>query len=101
LTGDLTSTADAAASVFAITAAINTVSETRGTIPASVNQLVADMGVQSSEVTNLTSAQNSIQSADIGKTVASMTQYNVLQQTGMSALSQSTQAMQALLKLLQ
>jgi len=30
-----------------------------------------------------------------------MTQYNVLQQTGMASLSQSNQALQALLKLLQ
>jgi flagellin len=101
LTGDLTSPPDAAASLTAITAAINTVAATRGTIGASVNQLAADVNVQNTEVTNLTSAQNGIQSADIGKTVARMTQYNVLQQTGMASLSQSTQAMQALLKLLQ
>ena len=50
---------------------------------------------------NLTGAQNNIQNADIGTTVAKMTQYNVLQQTGMAALSQSNQAEQAILKLLQ
>jgi flagellin-like hook-associated protein FlgL len=63
--------------------------------------LAADVNVQNTEVTNLTGAQNNIQNADIGKTVASMTQYNVLQQTGMASLSQSNQALQALLKLLQ
>jgi flagellin len=101
LTGDLTTVAKATASLDAITAAIDTVSATRGTIGASVNQLTADENVENTQVTNLTSAQNNVQNADIGKTVAKMTQYNVLQQTGMASLSQSTQAMQALLKLLQ
>jgi flagellin len=85
----------------AITTAVGTVAATRGTIGASVNQLGADTNVENTEVTNLTSAQNNIQNADIGKTVARMTQYNVLAQTGMAALSQSNQAQQAVLKLLQ
>jgi flagellin len=101
LTGDLTSVADATTSLDAITAAIATVATTRGTIGASVNQLTADENVENTQVTNLTSAQNSVQNADIGATVAKMTQYNVLQQTGMAALSQSNQAEQAVLKLLQ
>ena len=84
-----------------LTAAIDTVSASRGTIGASVNQLTADEGVQSTEVQNLTSAQNNIQNADIGTTVAKMTQYNVLEQTGMAALSQSNSAQQSVLKLLQ
>jgi flagellin len=101
LSGDLKTVADATTSLAAITAAINTVSATRGTIGASVNQLTADESVQNTEVTNLTSAQNNVQNADIGTTVAKMTQYNVLEQTGMAALSQSNQAAQSVLKLLQ
>jgi flagellin-like hook-associated protein FlgL len=42
-----------------------------------------------------------VQNADIGKTVSQMTQYNVLQQTGMAALSNANQSQQAVLKLLQ
>ena len=97
----LTSVGAAATALTNITAAINTISATRGTIGASVNQLTADVNVQNTEITNLTGAQNNIQNADIGKTVAKMTQYNVLQQTGMAALSQSNQAQQSVLKLLQ
>ncbi|MGA8742550.1 MAG: flagellin [Terracidiphilus sp.] len=85
----------------AITTAIDTVSSLRGTIGASVNQLTADSNVENTQVTNLTSAQNNVQNADISSTVAKMTQYNVLEQTGMAALSQSNQAQQAVLKLLQ
>jgi flagellin len=103
LTG-ATPAAGIAAATLALThvsAAINTIAATRGTIGASVNQLTADSNVENTEVTNLTSAQNNVQNADIGKTVAKMTEYNVLEQTGMSALSQSNQAQQAVLKLLQ
>ena len=103
LTG-ATPAAGIAAATLALThvsAAINTIAATRGTIGASVNQLTADSNVENTEVTNLTSAQDNVQNADIGKTVAKMTEYNVLEQTGMSALSQSNQAQQAVLKLLQ
>lgn len=98
---DLSTTAGAQAALTAITTAIGTIAANRGSIGAAVNQLTADSNVQNTEVTNLTSAQNNIQNADIGKTVANMTQYNVLQQTGMEALSQSNQAQQAVQKLLQ
>jgi flagellin len=101
LTGDLTSSADAIKELSNITAAISTVAADRGAVGAAVNQLTASQNVENTEVTNLTSASNDIQNADIGKTVANMTQYNVLQQTGMAALSQSNQAQQSVLKLLQ
>jgi len=98
---DLSTAAGAQGALALITAAISTVAANRGAIGAAVNQLTADQNVQNTEVTNLTSAQNNIQNADIGQTVAQMTQFNVLEQTGMAALSQSNQAQQAVLKLLQ
>ncbi len=102
LTGtNLTSAANAQTALGDISTAIVTIAANRGAIGAAVNQLGASANVENTEVTNLTSAENSIQNADIGKTVAQMTQYNVLQQTGMAALSQSNQAQQAVLKLLQ
>ena len=101
LTGNLSKPTGAQAALLQITNAISTVAAQRGTIGANVNQLTATEGVQNTEVQNLTSAQNNIQNADIGTTVAKMTQYNVLEQTGMAAMSQSNQAQQAVLKLLQ
>jgi flagellin len=100
-TNDLLNATDATAALGKITTAINTVSAQRGVIGASVNRLTAAAGDMASETTNLQSAANSIQNADIGKTVANMTQYNVLQSTGMAALQQSNQAQQAVLKLVQ
>jgi flagellin len=99
--GDLLSVSDAKSALTAITAAINTVSATRGSLGADINQLTAASNVMTSQVQNLQSADNGIMNADIGKTVANMTQYNVLQSTGMSALQQANQAQQAVLKLLQ
>jgi flagellin len=98
---NLNSTSSAQKALADVTAAINTISAQRGVIGASVNRLTAASSNMSNEVTNLQSASNSIQNADIGKTVANMTQYNVLQSTGMAALQQSNQAQQAVLKLVQ
>jgi flagellin len=97
----LTSTASAQLALTAISTAVGTVAANRGSIGAAVNQLTADVSVQNTEVTNLQAAQNNVQNADIGKTVSEMTQYNVLQQTGMAALSNANQSQQAVLKLLQ
>jgi len=100
-TNDLTSSANAQTALTAVNAAIQAISAQRGVIGASVNRLTAAASVMSDQVTNLQSATNSIQNADIGTTVANMTQYNVLQSTGMAALQQANQAQQAVLKLVQ
>jgi flagellin len=57
--------------------------------------------VINTQVQNLTSAQSSMQDANIGQVVANMSKYQVLEQTGISALAQSNQNEQAVLKLLQ
>lgn len=100
-TADLLSTTNAQVALVSLTSAINQVSQMRGTLGADMNQLTAASNVMTSQVTNLQSADNGVMNADIGKTVANMTQYNVLQSTGMSALQQANQAQQAVLKLLQ
>jgi len=98
---NLSSVSAAQTALGHVTDAINAVSAQRGTIGASVNRLTAASANMSNAVTNLQSATDSIENADIGKTVANMTQYNVLQSTGMAALQQSNQAQQAVLKLVQ
>jgi flagellin len=100
-TNSLSNSSNAQTALTAINAAIQAISAQRGVIGASVNRLTAATNVMKSQVTNLQSATNSIQNADIGQTVANMTQYNVLQSTGMAALQQANQAQQAVLKLVQ
>jgi flagellin len=97
----LTSATASQSALTSINAAITAISAQRGVIGASVNRLNAASSVMADQVTNLQSATNSIQNADIGKTVANMTQYNILQSTGMAALQQANQAQQAVLKLVQ
>jgi flagellin len=98
---NLSSSTAAAAALTNITAAISTIAAQRGSIGASVNQLTADTNVEDTEVQNLTSAQNGIQNANIASTTSKLTQYNILEQTGFAALSQSSAAEQNVLKLLQ
>ena len=100
-TDNLSSATAAATALTDITNAINTIASSRGTIGANVNQLTADTNVENTEVQNLTSAQNNIQNADIASTTSHLTQYNILEQTGFDALSQSSQAQQNVLKLIQ
>jgi flagellin len=97
----LSTTAGATTELALIDTAVSTVAADRGTIGATVNQLTASQSVEGAAVTNLTSAEDSIQNADIGQVVAQMTQNSVLEQTGMAALSQSNQIQQNVLKLLQ
>jgi flagellin len=98
---NLQSSSSAATALTAINNAVNTVSAQRGQIGASVNRLTAASNVMTAQVQNLTSASNGIMDADVGKTVTNMTQYNILESTGMAALQQANQAQQAVLKLLQ
>ncbi|MFP5277619.1 MAG: flagellin [Acidobacteriota bacterium] len=100
-TVNLLTTTAAASALTALTTAISTIAGQRGTVGAAVNQLQSASNIMNTQVQNLQGAENSVMNADIGKTVANMTQYNVLQSTGMSALQQSNQAQQAVLKLLQ
>jgi flagellin len=52
-------------------------------------------------VQNLTAAEDNIRSADIPSEVANLTKYQILEQTGISALAQANQVQQGVLKLLQ
>jgi len=97
----LETTSGATAELALLSKAISTIAADRGTIGATVNQLNDAANVQSTETTNLQSAVNNIKDADVGQTVSQMTQYSVLEQTGMAALSQSNQIQQNVLKLLQ
>ncbi|MGA9669768.1 MAG: flagellin [Terracidiphilus sp.] len=98
---NLSTAAAAKSALTAITAAITTVAAERGGIGASVNQLTADTNVENTEVQNLTSSQNNIQNADIASTTSNLAQFNILEQTGFAALSQTHQQEQSVLKLLQ
>jgi flagellin len=98
---DLNSAADAQAALTVIAGAISTVAATRGAIGSSINQMNAAVQVMNNTSQNLTSSLSGIQDANIGQVVANMSKYQVLEQTGIAALTQANQQEQTVLKLLQ
>jgi flagellin len=95
------STANATAASQAITNAISTVSFQRGTLGADINELTSAAGVASAESVNLASAQNSISATDYGAAASNLSKFQILSQTGISALAQANSVQQEVLKLLQ
>jgi len=84
-----------------VTSAIQNIDYQRGNIGASINQLTAASNVASSESVNLTSAESSIRSTNYGQATSDMAKFQVLSQTGISALAQANSVQQEILKLMQ
>jgi flagellin len=97
----LTSAASAATTLTDVTNAISGISAQRGTLGAGINQLNAAANVASSESVNLSSAESSIRSTNYGQATSDLAKYQVLNQTGISALAQANSVQQEMLKLLQ
>jgi flagellin len=99
---DATLTAATAATVLTqSTSAIADVAFQRGIIGADINELNSASAVASSESVNLTTAQSSILSTNYGQATSALANYQVLSQTGISALAQANTVQQEVLKLLQ
>jgi len=97
-----TLTAATAATVLtSVTTAIGDVAYQRGVLGANINQLTAASNVASSESVNLTSAESNITATNYGAAASDLAKYQVLSQTGISALAQANQASQMVLKLMQ
>jgi flagellin len=84
-----------------VTSAIADVAYQRGVLGADINELSAASNVASAEGVNLASAQNSILATDYGQATSDLSKYQVLSQTGISALAQANSVQQEVLKLLQ
>ncbi|HTV04926.1 MAG TPA: flagellin [Acidobacteriaceae bacterium] len=97
----LDSTAQAEIALTAITAAISQVAATRGTEGAEVNTLNAVENVQSTQSTNTTSAENDVMATDYASATSNLSKYEILEQTGISALAQANSTEQLVTKLLQ
>ncbi|SEC46484.1 flagellin [Terriglobus roseus] len=97
-----TLSASSAVSVLtALTNAIGDVAFQRGSIGADINQLSSASSVAASEETNLTSAEDSIRATDYGQAASNLSKFQVLSQTGISALAQANSVQQEVTKLLQ
>ncbi len=85
----------------ALTTAIGDVAFQRGTIGANINQLSSAQSVASNEQTNLTAAEDNIRATDYGQAASDLSKFQVLSQTGISALAQANSVQQEVTKLLQ
>ncbi|HXZ11175.1 MAG TPA: flagellin [Candidatus Sulfotelmatobacter sp.] len=100
LSGNLLTQGAAQSELTNINAAINSIASTRGQIGASENRLQAASTVISTEIQNLTTAEDGITAADIPTVVDNLSKYSILEQTGISALAQANTAQQQVLNLL-
>jgi flagellin len=98
---DLTSASNAATALTDINSAIANVASLRGTIGANINRLQSANAVITNQVQNLTSAEDQIRGADIAQEVGNLSKFQILNQTGISALAQANQSQQSVLRLLQ
>jgi len=98
---DLSNQSDAEATLTALNAAISNVAGQDGYIGAQINTLTAASEVLSTQQQNITSAQNAVQATDYATATSNMSKYEILSQTGISALAQANSVQQEVTKLLQ
>jgi flagellin len=98
---DLTNQTDAETSLNALNKAITDVAAQDGYIGAQINTLNAVTQVLGTQQENVESAQNAVQATDYAAATSNMSKYEILSQTGISALAQANSMQQEVTKLLQ
>ena len=98
---NLTTQAGAQATLTALNSAIADVAAQDGYIGAQINTLNAVSSVLGTQAENVQSAQNAVQSTDYAQATSNMSKYEILSQTGISALAQANSMQQEVTKLLQ
>jgi flagellin len=100
-TTDLTNQSDAQSALTQLNTAITDVAAQDGYIGAQINTLNAVSQVLSTQAENVQSAQNAVQATDYASASSNMSKYEILSQTGISALAQANSVQQEVTKLLQ
>ncbi len=98
---DLSNQTDAQAALTALNSAITAVAAQDGYIGAQINTLNSVSSVLSTQQQNVVSAQNAVQATDYATAASNMSKYEILSQTGISALAQANSIQQEVTKLLQ
>jgi flagellin len=98
---DLLTQSDAVTALNEINLAISDVAAQDGYIGAQINTLDSISHVVSTQQDNVVSAQNAIQATDYASATSNLSKYEVLSQTGISALAQANSVQQEVTKLLQ
>jgi flagellin len=98
---DLSSQKDAEKALTALNSAIIDVAAQDGYVGAQINTLNAVSSVLTTQQENVVSAQNAVQATDYAQAASNMAKYQILSQTGISALAQANSMQQEVTKLLQ
>ena len=93
--------ADAETAILRVDSALTTVSEFASKLGAVQNRLESTISSVETSTENLTTARSRIQDADFASETTQMTSAQILQQAGISVLSQANSSQQNILKLLQ
>lgn len=99
--GDVKTVDDANALISRVDTALTSVSNLASNLGAIQNRFQSTISTLSAESANLTSSQSTIQDADFAAETANLSKAQVLQQAGISVLSQANSQPQQVLKLLQ
>jgi len=100
-TTNLTTQGNAQNAEAVLNSAISYVAAQDGYIGAEINTLNSISQVMSTQQENVLSAQNAIQATDYASATSNMSKYEILSQTGISALAQANSVEQEVTKLLQ
>lgn len=87
--------------VKAIDKALTTVADNRATLGATLNRLDFNVNNLKSQSASMASAASQIEDADMAKEMSEMTKFKILNEAGISMLSQANQTPQMVSKLLQ
>ena len=101
LTGSLSSNTNAAAAADLISTTLTAIGTRRGGIGAGEESLQSYSNVLGIQMQNKTAQLSQIQDANVADEVVNLTKFQILNQSGISALSKANQAGQSILSLLQ
>ncbi|WIG29124.1 flagellin [Bacillus toyonensis] len=100
--GNITkATPNASSSIKSIDAALETIASNRATLGATLNRLDFNVNNLKSQSSSMASAASQIEDADMAKEMSEMTKFKILNEAGISMLSQANQTPQMVSKLLQ
>ncbi len=100
-TQNITDQAGAAAALTALQNAIGTLGTVQGRTGAAMNRLQFAISQAQTMAVSVSASESRIRDANIAEEAAALTKFNILTQSGLSALQQANQSSQAVLSLLQ
>ncbi|MGN4818063.1 flagellin N-terminal helical domain-containing protein [Bacillus pacificus] len=92
---------NASDAIAAIDAALTKVADNRATLGATLNRLDFNVNNLKSQASSMASAASQVEDADMAKEMSEMTKFKILNEAGISMLSQANQTPQMVSKLLQ